>query len=282
MSSIMVVFLGMSLLAAPPQADDVVLRISGPLEVSAGEMVGTAIVINDDVVIDGRVRGQLIVINGTARVRGTVGGVTVLNGRLELAAAARVTGDVMLYRSVLERTTGAAVSGRVIYEVLPTFRQVAWLVWLATTLVLVLAALAYTFLARRQLQTSAELLRRRPGAVGIATLLVVGGLPAAAFLSVLSGVGVPVAIALLIFVLPVVALLGYVITGTSIGQLVTSVEPRLARRPYVAAGLGVLALQLMAAVPPLGMLFVVIATQVGAGALAYYLWQQHRRVPAAA
>lgn len=57
---------------------------------------------------------------------------------------------------------------------------------------------------------------------------------------------------------------------------------RPARFPWPGiTTLGVLALQFMAAVSPLGMLFVVIATQVGAGALAYYLWQQHRPVLAA-
>jgi hypothetical protein len=45
---------------------------------------------------------------------------------------------------------------------------------------------------------------------------------------------------------------------------------------------GMLALQLMATVPPFGMLFVIVATQVGAGALAYYLWRQHRPEPASA
>jgi hypothetical protein len=93
-------------------------------------------------------------------------------------------------------------------------------------------------------------------------------------------VGVPVGIALMMFVLPVVAFLGYVITGTTIGQLLVSQAPKLARNPYIAAVLGVLALQLLATVPPVGMLLALLATQVGAGALALYIWRQRHPEPA--
>jgi hypothetical protein len=279
-----VLYLGLSLLGAPPETApaDVLIRIAGPLSIAREAGVRTAIVINADAVIDGTVHDQLVVINGTARVRGSLqGGATIINGRLVLERAARVDGNIALYRGELERDPGALVSGRVLYEVVPTYRQVAWLLWVATTLVLVLAALAYTFLARPQLTRAAELMRRQPARVAVATLILVLGIPSLALVAVLTGVGVPIAFTLIVFVLPVLAFLGYVITGTSIGQLLTRMEPRL-RNPYVAATLGILVLQLLAAVPPAGALFVVFATQLGAGALAYYVWRQHRPETAAA
>jgi len=68
-----------------------------------------------DVAADETVEGNLVVIQGDARVEGTVDGdVVVVGGTLELANGGRVTGDVRLADSRIIERDGATVEGQVV------------------------------------------------------------------------------------------------------------------------------------------------------------------------
>lgn len=262
---------------AVAQGSDILIRFTAPAEIGAADVANTVIVVNQDARIDGVVARNLLVVNGTARIRGEVrGAITAVNGVVVLEPTAVVGTDVVLYRSTVTQEQGATVVGRVVNEQVPSFAQFAWVIWLGATLVVLVSGLIFTFLGRAQLQSAVQLLRERPGPAVLAALAVVVGIPAAAFLAVVTGVGVPLAFVLLFFALPVVAFLGYLVAGTTLGAVLARRAPGLAANPYATAAVGLLSLQLLVAIPAFGPLLAIAATQVGAGALAYRLYVQHR------
>jgi hypothetical protein len=77
--------------------------------------------------------------------------------------------------------------------------------------------------------------------------------------------------------LPLLWLLGYIVTGTRLGIWLTGLMGRqTGDHPYLAAFLGVLALQLISFVPVLGWIVVAIAGLWGAGAIALLAWRAFR------
>ena len=261
---------------------DVVVRVNGPLLVAPGEEVFTAVVVGHDAEIGGTVREQLLVVNGTARVTGSVlGNVVVAGGRLELGPDATVAGDVALLGGTLARDPAAVVGGSVREHGLAVSGRVLRLLWAAMTFMIVVAAVLFAATGGRQLSESARLLAVRPvetllavAALWIAVPLLTGPL----FLSV---VGVPLAVWVLLFLLPALWFLGYIVAATAVGAALLRSAWDPTRPPMREAAAGVVALQLAAFIPVLGLVLVLIAGQAGAGALALRAWrgwQARRRV----
>jgi hypothetical protein len=256
---------------------DLLLRVQGPIAVAAGDVASTVVVIRHDADIQGTVARDLVVINGTARIRGTVqGNVTVANGRLELFPGARVGQQALLYRSTFSSAPGSEVVGGIHEEVGISFARAAWYFWLGFTLLVIGAGLAYAFLAERSLEGASRLILAQPGRCVLSALAVVIGLPVFAFLLVLTGIGIPLGIGVVLFVLPAVAFLGYLVAGASLGHLALRTAPESTNNPYVAVTAGLLALQGVALIPALGGLLALLASQLGAGALAYRVWRRKR------
>src|SRR5687767_5864421 len=124
---------------------DVLLRVNGPMIVSAGDVANTVAVINGTAVIDGHLRQQLFVINGNAKVNGQVdGGIVVTSGTVELGPTARVAGDVTTYSGRIIRSAGATVGGKVVEEQGITMgRDMIRYLWFAFTMTMVLAVLLF-------------------------------------------------------------------------------------------------------------------------------------------
>jgi hypothetical protein len=249
---------------------DVLLRVNGPIQVPPAEEAATIWVINGEAVVEGHVREQVVVINGTARVSGTVdGSVVVVGGHLDLLAGARVGEDVVLFRSTVVREPGATVTGEMVSRTGFSFSErFLWWFWSAMTLVMVVAALLYVALAERQLREAGELIARRPGGTAAATLAVWLGLPLTALLAAVTVIGIPLAAAVMFFLLPALAFLGYLVSGACLGRVMTGESAS----PYLAAAAGVLVLQVLGFVPVIGGLVATIAGMAGAGALVLRLW----------
>ena len=250
--------------------------------VAPGQEVFTAVVVGHDAEIGGTVREQLLVVNGTARVTGSVlGNVVVAGGRLELGPDATVAGDVALLGGTLARDPAAVVGGSVREHGLAVSGRVLRLLWAAMTFMIVVAAVLFAATGGRQLSESARLLTVRPvetllavAALWIAVPLLTGPL----FLSV---VGVPLAVWVLLFLLPALWFLGYIVAATAVGAALLRSAWDPTRPPMREAAAGVVALQLAAFIPVLGLVLVLIAGQAGAGALALRAWrgwQARRRV----
>jgi len=282
MRSLLSTWLGLALaLAGGPVAaqgaegvTDVLIRVNGPLRVAPEEQVSTAVVVGQDATIEGTVREQLLVVNGTARITGTVlGSVVVAGGRLELGPGATVGHDVALFRSSLVRHRDAVVAGGIHQHGLSVSGRFLRLFWAAMTLMIVVAAALFAAAGGRQLGESARLLSARPGETLLAVAALWVAVPLLTGPLFLSVVGIPLALGVLLFLLPALWFLGYIVAATAVGMalLRAAWEPG---RPLVReAAAGVVALQLAAYLPGLGVLVILIAGQAGAGALALRAWR---------
>jgi hypothetical protein len=136
--------------------------------------------------------------------------------------------------------------------------------------IFVVAALIFAAVGGRQLTRTAFAM------TGQAVNTIVGGvflwvaLPILAVVVMLTVVGILLGIAVFMFFLPVVFLLGYIVAGTRLGLAITG---RLNResgdRPLLPAALGVIILQIIVLIPVVGWLVAAIAGIWGGAALAY-------------
>lgn len=249
-------------------------RVGGTTTIGPTQQVDSVIVIDGDVVLQGVAKSTLWVVNGNATVNGRVGGeVMVVNGRLVLGPNATVN-NVSLVRSTLLRDPRATIDGTV------TSRS-AWVsfggghnlfsfaAWWATTLPLLAVGLLFAALAGAQLGKAGALLTERPGASVLAAMVLWMGLPLVAIVAAITIIGIPLAIAAAIAI-PVFWVLGYIVAAGRIGTLLV----RAARpadppaRPYLAVVVGVVVVQLIGLIPFVGGAFVALAGLVGAGSLA--------------
>jgi hypothetical protein len=136
-----------------------------------------------------------------------------------------------------------------------------------------LLGLALLWLAPRALEAALEVARTSTGAaIGIG-LAVFFGLPAVAVLLMITILGLPLGIALLLALLPIYAL-GYTTSAFLLGRAI--VKPPRGRIPAFLAGWGIL--RVIALVPGLGALAWFGATVFGLGALTIALWRSRRTV----
>ena len=256
---------------------DFQLRVNAPVIVAAGDTASTVWVVNHEATVDGVVRDGLLVVNGTARVTGTVeGGLVIVNGHLELGPTARVEQDVLLYRSTMTRAAGAVVSGAVHNR--PGFSigpSIMWVAWLSFTVVVLVAGVLFAELAPAALTATGGYLAEHGSRSLVAALITVVCVPTAAFLSFATVVGIPLGLTLLFVVIPALSFLGYLVTGVAIGMAAGVRGAGV--RPYRATVVGLLTLQVLAAVPLIGGLVVLVACLLGVGALVARSWDQRRR-----
>ncbi len=275
--------------SSPREVSDILLRFNGPVRIAADDTASTVVVFGHDAVVEGTVREQLVVIGGTADVDGTVlGNLVVVNGRAALGPEAVVGENVVLHESVLEREPGARVGGVVResegFEPGPI---IGWLFWFGMTVIVLVVGLLFAAVAGGQLSDAAARIGEKPGPVVLTALLVVIGLPALALLSFVTVIGIPLGFLIAFVLIPLLALLGYIVTATWIGAAIVRRwgDPRRAEQrtahPYLAVLAGILVLHLVGLIPVIGMLIMGLACQLGAGALLYRLWRVMRRERAA-
>ena len=256
---------------------DLLLRIDGPASVGPSDSVGTLIVIGNDATVLGSVE-DLVVINGTARVAGTVKDNLVLfNGRADLAPTARIGKDVLLYRSTITRALGAHITGRVQNETGLSFgARGLWLLWLSLTIAIIAAGIVFAYLAGDQLNGVAEAMKSEWRGTLIATLFVVVGLPTAAVVSFMTGIGVVLGLFILFVTIPMLSLVGLLVAGAALGRAVLGIRSS-EQKTYAAIALGLFMIQTAAVVPGLGGLIVLASSQFGAGALVYHAWTRGKK-----
>lgn len=256
------------------------LRVNGTTSVGATEITDSVFAINADAVVDGTVRDTLAVVRGDALVTGRVEGeIVMIDGTLNLKPGATVA-DVTLMRATLNQEQGATITGKLSER--SEFVNVGWgsgifsfLFWLGTTILVLLAALAYAAFGGRQLTTAGGLLTGRPAASLLAAAIVWVGLPILAVLALVTVVGIPLGLAVLLFVLPALWFLGYLVAGARLGAVLArrfGGEDAL-DRPYLAAVIGLFVFQVIGLVPIVGGLVIALAGFVGAGALGYLVYR---------
>ena len=111
----------------------------------------------------------------------------------------------------------------------------------------------------------------------LSTLVLWVGMPILAVLLILTVIGIPLGLGLLVFLLPTLWFLGYLVSGNRLGGALVGLAGRESgEHPYLAAALGLLALQIVALIPVLGGLVLVLSGVWGAGALALLGWRAAR------
>jgi hypothetical protein len=249
--------------------------ITGGAVVPAGQAAGDVVVLDGTVRIDGRATGDVISVSGPVRLNGRVDGdLIAVSDRASLGPAARVGGDLRYgdERPVLAR--GASVGGKISKEDWADagngwgwLSVLGW--WLAVSVSTLLVGALLVWLAPGALYAAERAVREHLGATigwGVAIAI---GVPLLAILALVTLVGIPFGVALLLAAIPVL-LLAYATAAWIVGRRVLR---NRSTSPWAAllAGWGIL--RLLALIPVAGALVGFAATVVGLGALTVALWQ---------
>ena len=266
---------------AARQSGDVQIRINGPVTIARDDTASSVLVINHDATIDGVVREGLGVVNGTGRVRGQVdGGVVVVNGHLDVEPGAVIGRDIMLYHSTITRANDAIINGVVRDQTgFSVGAGAIWLVWLSFTIVVVMAGVLFAEIAPATLEESTQLLVKNSGQAAFTALVVVVAIPALAFVSFASVIGIPLGLVLVLVVIPALSFLGYLVTGSVVGRALAGYLPTLRESAHwhASIAIGLVTLQLAVTIPVVGGLIGFIASLLGVGALVAHGWSRRSR-----
>jgi hypothetical protein len=248
-------------------ADDQIV-ITGSLVVPQGESIQHGVIFNGGATIEGTVERSLVVFNGRTEIVGTVADdLIVFNGEVILRSGSRVGGDVVSLESPV-REDGATVGGSIEdlegrwnYWDATFIGRLAW--WLAFTVSTLVLGLGLLLLASTGLEAiSIRALRDRLGGTFGFGVLVFLALPLVAVLLLVTVVGIPLGLFLLLG-LALVYTVAYVVGAIAIGRLV--VKPPTSRYLAFLAGWG--ALRVLALIPFVGGLAWLVAAVIGLGTL---------------
>ena len=263
------------------RTDDVLVAVNGPIEVAADERLDALVVIDGEARLSGYV-DTIVVAGGTATLSGaTARTLVVLDGTADLGAGTTILGDVHTFDGSVTTQEGAVVEGTVsgledeFAALAVLLIPLSILFFLGIGMVAIAAALVVAAFAARQVREVEATITREPGQSLVAGLVGLIGLPLVAVLLIVTVVGAPVGLTLLIIVLPAVALLGWLVAAIWVGDwLVARMRgTRESERPYLAAILGVIVLALAGVLPFVS----AIATLFGLGGLLLVAWRTLRR-----
>lgn len=262
--------------SASAASDHVV--ITGGAVVPAGQTTGDVIVLDGTVRIAGHATGDVVSVSGPVRVTGRVDGdVIAVSDRAFLGPAARVGGDLRYGDARPVLAPGASVGGNISNEDwADTANGWGWVSrfgwWLAVSVSTLIVGVLLVWLAPGALYAAARAVREHAGAtVGWGVAIAIG-VPLLAILALVTLVGIPFGVALLLAAIPVL-LVAYATAGWIVGSRVLR-NRSASRWAALLAGWGIL--RVLALIPLAGGLVGLAATVVGLGALAVALWQARR------
>jgi hypothetical protein len=281
--------LALAVLAAPARAaeavteDDAIVVINGDVTVERTEAAKGVYIAHGDAHIAGFVDGDVVVLNGDATVSGRIDGdLVALTGRARLLPRANVTGDIAYADERPRIAPTATVGGKVEKadwgDWSGAFPLIgAFVLWLAMSISAAVLGILLLLIAPRAADAAFERAKGRVGpviAIGIAIFIV---LPVAAFLAAITLVGLPLALALGLALLPLAAV-AYVTSAWALGRAI--VKPPRERILAFLAGLAIL--RAIALVPILGLLVWLAAVIFGLGLLGAAIGAAREPAPARA
>lgn len=271
---------------AQEDADDeggLLMRFNGDVALPQGDSTQALIVLNGDADIAGEVREFLLVVNGDIRVSGTVSGeITIINGTLTLESTARVN-NISLIESELQEEPGSVIAG----ETSTRSRWSGWftgavilfgfLFWVAMTIAVLVAGILFAAVGSRQLGEAGRLMGERVGPSILTGVITMIALPILAIIAIVTLIGIPLGVGVLLFLWPALAFLGYIVAGTWLGSLMLRRTPLGSRdHPYAPAILGLLVLQAVMLIPWFAPLVFLLGSIWGTGALVFMLFRNFR------
>jgi cytoskeletal protein CcmA (bactofilin family) len=272
--AILAVLLGAG--SASAATDHVV--ITGGVVVPTGQTAGDVIVLDGTVTIAGHVTGDVVSVAGPVRVSGRVDGDLIsVSDRASLGSTARVGGDLRYGDEAPVLARGARVGGKISNEDWADSANgwgwvsaLAW--WVAVSVSTLIVGVLLVWLAPGALYAAERAVRERLGAaIGWGVLIAIG-LPVLAILALVTLVGIPLGVALLLAAIPVFVV-AYATGAWIVGRRVLR---NRSASPWAAlfAGWGIL--RVLALIPIAGALVGLAATVVGLGALTVALWRARR------
>jgi hypothetical protein len=252
----------------------------GDLSLPAGERADVVMVVNGTATIAGDA-GTVIVINGGAVLSGAhVENLLGVRSRVTLGTGTVVTGDVRTLEGSVTRAADATVGGTIsgfgvdLVKFWAGFAVAMALLYVSLAAAAIVAALALAAVAVRQVRAAESLINHEPVQVFVAGLAAIIAIPVVAVLAIVTVVGIPLGIGILLLVLPLFMFAGYLVAGIAIGDwILRQTTPGVSRvRPYLAAAVGVLVLSIVSVVPGVGG----IASLFGSGAIALMMWRAWR------
>jgi hypothetical protein len=266
-----------------PHTGRVLFVAGGDVDVAADEQADSVIVINGDARIAGTVN-SLVVIDGKATVSGaTVEGIAIVNGTLELETGTTVLGDIGQLNSEIVEAEGVVMGGSVndltgeVAGFGAFIGAAALAIWIGVGISTLVVGLLLAGLAARQTRSATALIRSEPGKTFLVGLLAVIVPPILAVLAMATIVGIPAGLGLLIVAWPFVAFIGYIVAAIWLGEwLLGRREGAIrAERPYAATTVGLLVAFVIGLVP-----FVSAVLSIfGLGAVVLAAWRTLRRTP---
>ena len=268
-----------------PHTGRVLMGFGGDVDLSSGEQADVLLVGQGDAsVVDGTVN-TVVVLDGHLVLRdATVETVVVVGGSVDLQGATHVLGDVRSIESAVTRAPSAVVDGAIKgvdaeLLLLGSFLAPALLLFaLGVALATLVAGLVLVALASRQVRAAERLIVHEPGSVFVVGLLAAILTPVVAVISIVTIVGAPLGVALLLAVLPAIGFVGYLVAAIFLGERILGhdVSQPGGERPYRAALLGIVVLGVIGLVPGLGGLVTAIASLFGLGAVLILGWRTVR------
>lgn len=257
----------------PPEPDSDLIVLSGDVRVRRGEEANEVIVLHGSVSVAGVVRGDVVLIDGRIEVTGQVGGSVVnVDGPVALGPSAHVGGDVLAHGGV-RAEAGAQVDGDIRQGAAFTFptpvrvlgRFAPWLaIWMS---VLGLGLLLLLF-APRAADAVSSVARTRPWpSLGWGALVFVA-LPVGGGIAVLTLVGIPLGLGLLLALFLLYSI-GLAWSALALGRLLWS-EPR---GRVLAFAIGWAIMAAVAAIPFVGGVVWLAGAIFGVGTAAVATWR---------
>lgn len=269
------VFAGELIIAGTVEGNLMVLGGSVKI-LSDARISGDVLLLSGDVDVSGAVAGSITGRADTVRIHGAVEGDISVTARriLELGNRAHIDGDIA-YRSPKElvRAPDSVVVGDIART--PYSTSGARTFSIVPLLVLLFTSLVYAYLFRQKLEYVAQYTLSTFGFNSIVGLLSLLALPLVAVLLIVSVIGMPVGVTLLLVMLSVFAIawsLAGVVVGAAIAQ-------RIEGAPAVSVKwvlIGALTFGLVSYLPYIGMLVATLIVLMVAGALLRLIYASIR------
>jgi cytoskeletal protein CcmA (bactofilin family) len=251
--------------------------ISGSVRVGPQETAGDVVILDGPVTILGRVTGNVVAVSGRVRIIGggrVSGDVVGVADPIVVGPGSRVGGDLNYGDEKPVVAPGASVGGETkkidAGDAFPFggygFLLLVWLAVSISSLILGLVLLAF---APRAADAAVVVMREATWpAIGWGALIVFG-LPILAVIALVTLIGIPLGVGLLLALVPIYSV-GYVAGAWLLGRLILR-NPSTSR--YVAFLVGWAILRVVALIPVLGGLAWLVATVFGLGTLLVAAWR---------
>ncbi len=259
----------------------VLMAFNGDVTVPAGDTADSVFVTTGTATIRGTVE-TVVVLDGSAVLEGaSVHSVFVTGGSISIDGASTVSGDVRTLGATATVDPAAHIGGTVsgletdLVAAGAVLAPMIVLLMVGLALVTIVSGLALAALAARQVRSAESLMDTEPVltfVVGVAGLVII---PVIAVLAMITVVGAPLGLAILLVVWPAAAVAGYLVAGIWIGEwLLGRVSAReRSARPYMAAVVGLVVLPVISIVPFVG----AVASLFGFGAVLLLAWRTFRQ-----